>query len=204
MEAELRAEVQDLARAWQVDIRLMVRDGDPMRQLAAVAAEQHADAIVVGSSGRSRHWLAGSGTARLMRHSDRPVTVVPGATAQDLVEALAARVDARTAPPGPAASWLGETIVHGEDVFRALGGYRDHPTAHVVAVADFYQNSNLLIGTKKRIAGLTLRATDTSWQHGSGPEVAGPILALLLAMTGRATALEDLTGDGVGLLRQRG
>jgi len=43
----------------------------------------------------------------------------------ELVEALRARIEARTAPPGPAQSWLGETIVHGEDVFRALGGYRD-------------------------------------------------------------------------------
>jgi hypothetical protein len=36
-------------------------------------------------------------------------------------------------------SWLGETIVHGEDVFRALGGYRDHPVAHLTAVADCYR-----------------------------------------------------------------
>ena len=34
---------------------------------------------------------------------------------------------------------------------------------------DFYKNSNTLIGTKNRIAGLTLKATDTDWTHGSGP-----------------------------------
>ena len=126
-----------------------------------------------------------------------------GRDGAELVGQLRARIDARTAPPGPAASWLGETIVHGEDMFRALGGYREHPAAHVVAVADFYQGSNLLIGTKNRIAGVSLRATDAGWQHGTGPEASGPILALVLAMTGRKAALDDLSGPGVDILRQR-
>ena len=124
-------------------------------------------------------------------------------TDQQLVEQFRSRVDARTAPPGPAPSWLGETIVHGEDVFRALDGYRSHPVAHLTTVADFYKTSNLLIGTKRRIDGVTLRATDTNWRHGSGPEAAGPMVALVLAMTGRTVALDDLTGDGVAVLRTR-
>jgi len=41
------------------------------------------------------------------------------------------------------------------------------------------------------------------WRHGSGPEVTGPAIALLLAMAGRKTALDDLTGPGVALLRSR-
>ena len=120
-----------------------------------------------------------------------------------LVDLLRARVGSRNAPPGPARSWLGETIVHGEDVFRAVGGYRDHPAEHLVAVADFYRNSNTLIGSKRRIEGITLRATDTEWRHGSGPEAAGPMVALVMAMTGRKAALDDLRGDGVATLRSR-
>ena len=121
----------------------------------------------------------------------------------DLVEQFRAVVDARTAPPGPTASWLGETIVHGEDVFRALDGYREHPVEHVIAAADFYTGSNLLIGSKNRIDGVTLQATDADWRHGSGPEVSGPAIALVLAMTGRKIALDDLSGDGVAVLRSR-
>ena len=121
----------------------------------------------------------------------------------DLVARYRSRVGSRSAPPGPAASWLGETIVHGEDIFRALGGYRDHPADHVTAVADFYAGSNLLIGAKTRIAGLTLRAGDADWRHGTGPEVTGPMIALVMAMTGRKEALEDLTGEGVATLRNR-
>jgi uncharacterized protein (TIGR03083 family) len=147
--------------------------------------------------------LAGSGFSfqKLTRTDIQRVTT--GRTNGELVDALRARIEARTAPPGPAASWLGETIVHGEDVFRALDGYRAHQVEHVVAVADFYKNSNLLIGAKNRIDGVTLRATDVEWRHGSGPEVNGPAIALVMAMTGRKAALDDLTGEGVALLRAR-
>jgi uncharacterized protein (TIGR03083 family) len=129
--------------------------------------------------------------------------ITEGATDADLVAALRARIDARTAPPGPATSWLGETIVHGEDIFRALGTYRQHPVEDLIAVADFYAGSNLLIGAKNRISGTRLVATDTAWTHGTGPEVRGPLVAIIMAMTGRTPALDDLEGDGVQLLRSR-
>jgi len=147
--------------------------------------------------------LIGSGFnfQKLTRRDIAAITA--GRTDAQLVDLLRSRIDSRTSPPGPAPSWLGETIVHGEDIFRALGGYREHPVEHVVAVADFYKNSNLLIGAKNRISGVTLRATDTDWRHGTGPEVSGPILALVLAMTGRKVALDDLTGAGVDTLRGR-
>jgi uncharacterized protein (TIGR03083 family) len=126
-----------------------------------------------------------------------------GRTDAELVELLRSRVGARTAPPGPVTSWLGETIVHGEDVFRALGPYREHPSAHLVTIAGFYAGSNALIGTRRRIDGVTLRATDSDWRHGAGPEVSGPMVALVMAMTGRKPALDDLTGEGVKVLRAR-
>jgi uncharacterized protein (TIGR03083 family) len=106
-------------------------------------------------------------------------------------------------PPGPAQTWLGETIVHSEDIRRSLGIQHKYPTDAVVAVADFYKGSNLLIGSKSRIEGLTLRATDADWSHGAGPEVSGPVLSLVMAMTGRKAADDDLTGDGVATLRSR-
>ena len=126
-----------------------------------------------------------------------------GRTAAELVATYRSLVDARSAPPGPTTSWLGETIVHGEDVFRALGGYRGHAADHVRAVGDFYAGSNLLIGAQRRIEGVTLRATDLDWTHGSGPEATGAAIALVMAICGRKAALDDLSGPGVEVLRSR-
>ena len=106
-------------------------------------------------------------------------------------------------PPGPTNTWLGEVIVHSQDIRRPLGIEHEYPTEALVQVADFYKGSNALIGSKSRIAGVTLRATDADWSHGTGPEVSGPMLSLVMAMTGRKAALDDLSGDGVATLRSR-
>lgn len=112
-------------------------------------------------------------------------------------------VNDSTAPPGPVDTWLGETIVHAEDIRRPLGIAHDYPVDALVRIADFYRRSNLLIGAKSRIAGLTLRATDADWSAGTGLEVRGPLLSLVLAMTGRPAALSALDGDGLTLLSSR-
>ena len=111
--------------------------------------------------------------------------------------------DSTSAPPGPKTSWLGEVIVHGEDARRPLGIPHTYSPDAVREVLDFYKGSNMLIGSKKRVAGLELHATDDDWQHGQGEHVEGPLLSLLLAMTGRGAACDDLTGPGVQTLRDR-
>ena len=42
------------------------------------------------------------------------------------------------APPGPKDSWLGETIIHSEDIRRPLGIAHEYPTRSVVRTLDFY------------------------------------------------------------------
>ena len=105
-------------------------------------------------------------------------------------------------PPGPADTMLGETLVHAEDIRRPLGLAHQYPVEALVQAANFFKGSNLIIGTKRRIAGLSLRATDTEWSAGTGPEVSGTMLDLLMAMTGR-TAAATLAGDGAETLRSR-
>ena len=108
-----------------------------------------------------------------------------------------------SAPPGPTTSWLGEVLVHSEDIRRPLGIRHEYPVDAVRQVTEFYAGSNVLIGGKRRVDGVTLQATDTGWSHGRGPVVSGPALALMLATTGRAAALDELTGPGVVVLRSR-
>jgi uncharacterized protein (TIGR03083 family) len=137
------------------------------------------------------------------RMQTKNVAAELGASTTDTLARFAAVETSVKHPPGPVDSWLGESIVHAEDIRRPLGLQHAYPMDAVVKVADFYKNSNLIIGTKRRIDGLTLRATDTDWSHGTGPEVAGPMLDLLMAMTGRKAADSQLTGEGVATLRAR-
>ena len=108
-----------------------------------------------------------------------------------------------THPPGPVEAMLGEAVIHPADIRTPLGIAHEYPEEAMTRVADFYKGSNLIIGAKRRIDGLTLRATDTGWTTGSGPEVTGPHLSLILAMTGRSAALADLSGEGLATLKSR-
>lgn len=146
--------------------------------------------------------FAGSGF-RFNSMAAKAIAAETAGTPADGLAAFRGVLTATSSPPGPADSWLGETIVHSEDIRRPLGIAHTYPMDAVVRVADFYKGSNLLIGAKSRIAAISLRATDTDWSTGSGPEVSGPMLSLLLAMTGRTAAQPDLSGDGVATLRGR-
>ena len=52
-------------------------------------------------------------------------------------------------------------------------------------------------------ARIRFRATDVDWASGDGPEVSGPMVSLVLAMTGRKGAHADLAGEGLATLAQR-
>lgn len=134
---------------------------------------------------------------------DKDIAVERGDSPAGALARFEAVGTSRKHPPGPLDTWLGEAIVHAEDIRRPLGIRHDYPMDAVVQVADFYKNSNLIIGTKRRIEGLTLQATDANWSHGTGPKVSGPMIALLLAMTGRKAVAEELSGDGVATLQAR-
>ncbi len=121
----------------------------------------------------------------------------------ELVRRLRARASTTNHPPAPVIAMLGEIVVHGQDIRRPLGQEHQPPQAALVALADNWKNSNLLIGAKRRIAGLRMRATDAEWEHGDGPEVAGPLISLIMAMTGRKAVHPDLTGEGLATLRNR-
>jgi uncharacterized protein (TIGR03083 family) len=127
-----------------------------------------------------------------------------GATGpEELIRRIQARTTTTNHPPAPVMAMLGEIVVHGEDIRRPLGLQHRAPEAALVAVADSYKKSNFLLGGKRRIAGLKLNATDSDWVWGDGPVVSGPLLSLILAMTGRTGAASDLTGEGLTTLAGR-
>lgn len=134
---------------------------------------------------------------------EKGIAAERGASGADTLSRFQAVIGNKKKPPGPKDTVLGETIIHAEDIRRTFGMQHTYPDDALVEIADFYKGSNLIIGTKRRIDGLSLKATDTGWSHGSGPEVSGPMLPLLLAMAGRKGVLNELNGDGVATLRGR-
>jgi uncharacterized protein (TIGR03083 family) len=138
-------------------------------------------------------WVAADGQRRGQQD---PVLVL-----QALRNAAAGRQASTGAHP---VRGLMHVLIHGQDMCRPLGIDRHLPEAHLVPVADFVKGDVHIFGAKKRIAGLRLAATDMDWSHGTGPEVTGPAEALVMTMAGRATALDDLSGEGKATLAARG
>jgi hypothetical protein len=87
-----------------------------------------------------------------------------------------ARTTTTNHPPAPVMAMLGEIVVHGEDLGRPLGIACTTPEEDLLAVADSYKKSNLLLGSKKRIAGLGLQGSDADWKTGDGPRSPAPCL----------------------------
>jgi uncharacterized protein (TIGR03083 family) len=162
----------------------------------------HMTATAKLSGGRFFPKLAASGFS-LRKMQAKDIAAERGVSAEETLARFQAQLDSVGAPPGPTETMLGEVIVHSEDVRRPLGLSHKYSPEALRTVADFYKGSNLIIGTKRRISGLALQATDTDWTHGSGAVVSGPMLSLVMVMTGRKPAIDDLSGDGIEALRSR-
>ena len=137
---------------------------------------------------------------KMMDRDARRLGTLPPA---EIVERLRARVSTTNRPPAPVMTMLGEIVVHGEDIRRPLGIDGGTNPEAVAACLEMYSGSSFPVGTKKRIEGLRLVATHAGWSHGSGPEVSGPGVSLLLAATGRPAGLDALRGDGLATLQGR-
>ena len=122
---------------------------------------------------------------------------------QQIADRLRQRTTTTNHPPAPVLAMLGEVVVHGEDIRRPAGLPGTVADDAANACLQMYTKASFPVGGKKRIGGLRLVATDTGWSYGAGPEVSGPALSLLLAMTGRPAGLDDLSGDGAAELGQR-
>lgn len=126
----------------------------------------------------------------------------------DVVAAFRAGIARQITPPGRTPQHvLDDAFVHARDIRRPLGLAvpDDSPTldpAVVTAVIGTVAGDAGL-GVRRRIAGLHLVATDLDWAIGNGPEVTGPAEVLVLAMTGRRVALDELTGAGLRTLTTR-
>jgi uncharacterized protein (TIGR03083 family) len=123
----------------------------------------------------------------------------------ELVQMLRDHAESRWTPPGKGAlAPLTDVCVHVRDVARPLALSTCAPPAAWQAILSglFAPKSSVPI-PQRRAAGLTAHATDLNQSWGSGPELVGTAEALVMALAGRTATLDDLTGDGVAVLRAR-
>ncbi len=123
----------------------------------------------------------------------------------EVTEVLRRKADSRFTPPGsgPEAP-LTDLLVHGLDIRWPLGLHRDIPEYRLrTSLTHLTAGRAGGLVAKGTLVGLRFEADDIDWAHGSGPRVRGDAEALLLAVTGRTTALDHLSGDGVSTLRAR-
>jgi uncharacterized protein (TIGR03083 family) len=119
-----------------------------------------------------------------------------GATPQQTLESLRQAASRTSTPPAPVDTRIVEEVVHGEDIRRPLGIVRAYPQGVVVrALRQQARISASFGGAKELVARVRLSATDADLSIGHGPEVRGPALALLLAISGRQVALDELDGE---------
>ncbi len=157
------------------------------------------------STGRLR-WLASMVVARFdaARHNQRRLAEHRGPGPAGTLAGFHRIVTSTTAASGHTPAWLGEVIVHAQDIRRPLGIDRAPDIAAATEVARFYASRDFAVPSRTAGTGLRLEATDGPFTTGAGPLVSGPTLALVMALAGRTVYCDDLDGDGVALLRSRG
>jgi uncharacterized protein (TIGR03083 family) len=102
---------------------------------------------------------------------------------------------------------LVDILVHAQDIAMPLGRRLeiDSQAAAVAAtrVWSYSGGSKAKVFKQIRLESFRVSATDVTWAVGTGREITGPIVAILLLLTGRLAALPALSGDGVTLLASR-
>ena len=122
----------------------------------------------------------------------------------ELIDTLRRKADHKFKPPGQGfEAPLTDAVVHGLDIRLPLGIDRTVPADRWRTILDYVIQPKVQKFFKTDLSGVTLSATDLGWSSGSGPTVSGSADDIGLVMTGRRSALDRLSGDGVALLSSR-
>ena len=181
------------------DLQQLDADGWRTPSLCAgLDVEEVVAHLTAGASSGPLRWLAGLARCRfdVDRMVDMRLREQLGGTPEETLRRFRGVVDSRTAPSGHVDAWLGEIVVHGEDVRRPLGISHAYAPTALERVARFFAARDFTVPSKRRSAGLRLEASDGSFAVGEGPLVQGRTVDLVLAMAGRPVALDHLGGPG--------
>lgn len=147
--------------------------------------------------------LAARGRFRLGRINAAAQARYATSSPQQLLALLTARRQ-----PGGVPAVLGgrvglvETLIHHQDIRRALGRPRAIPPERLLPAL----HTALIapdIGKLWPLRGVRLVATDLPFAAGMGPQVRGPAEALLMTIAGRRGVVNELSGPGQAKLVRR-
>lgn len=127
-------------------------------------------------------------------------TRLAASSVEDLAAGLRAQARNTFKPPGFGhEAPLTDLVVHTQDIARPLGRTVAPSPETVATCLAFVTSPKAARGftRPRQWTGLRFTATDLAWSHGSGDEVRGTALDLLMALTGRTSALELLDGAGL-------
>lgn len=137
------------------------------------------------------------------KHNARLLERSLGGSPEGTLAKFHSSISLTIAPTKDFPAFLGEVIVHGQDIARPLELDLIPDAEATVEVARYFASKDFAVNSKTLVKGVRLSAVDADFESGSGPQVAGRLLDLVMAMAGRPEALADLTGSGVAELRRR-
>ena len=176
---------------------------------ATLCAEWNVEDVVAhltaAASMTQGKWLRSMLAARLRPdvHNRRRLAEHRGDDPADTLARFLAVIDSTTSPSSHIPAYLGEVVVHAQDIRQPLGLEREPGLDALTPVAEFFARRNFAVPSMSRAADLQLRADDGPFVAGSGALVTGSTLALVMSMAGRSVYVDELDGPGVQLLRTR-
>lgn len=136
-------------------------------------------------------------------HNQRRMVEHRGGTPTETLDRFRAVIDSSIAPSAHIPAYLGEVVVHAQDIRHPLGLTRRPSVDAMTPVAEFFARRNFTVASRTHVAGLHLQANDGPFTAGIGDLVTGSTLALAMGMAGRLPYVDELNGPGVQLLRSR-
>ena len=143
------------------------------------------------------------GLNRMIRESARSRAGLP---TEQLVADIRATAGSRRHNIGVTSlETLIDILVHGQDIAIPLGRTIEIDTAAAALAAtrvwSYRNKGKSRVFDNVPLGSYQFTATDTHWSVGNGDTISGPIAAILLLLTGRAAAVTQLNGNGIGKLR---
>jgi uncharacterized protein (TIGR03083 family) len=167
--------------------------------------EQVVAHLTAAASLNQWQWLRSMLTARFRPdvHNQRRLAEHRGRTPAGTLDQFRGVISSTTAPSNHTPAYLGEIVVHAQDIRQPLGLAPTPSVDALTPVADFFARRDFTVASRTHAADLRLRADDGPFTAGTGPLVSGSTLALVMSMAGRAPYLAELDGPGVLTLRSR-